>query len=165
MLAAALADAYRNRDDEPDLVRVIEAMGKADRAELHGVDHDDLIELPADWPFPRLALNPAQMALAAILPLRHGLVRELLLCEDPRRVSELQVVRDLEHDLVAMASALDHGDIAPLAALEWLIPRFEQAAGVIQPADLRRLLAGKPADIAGRVSAVTILTGPPVAQA
>lgn len=164
LLAAALADAYRDRGDEPDFDRVVKAMSRADAAEPAGIDHDDLIELPADFPLPRLALNPPQMALAAILPLRHGLLRELLVHDDPRRALQLGVVRDLEADLVKMAGALDRGDITQLAALEWLIPRFAESAGVIQPADLHRLLVHKPADIAGRVTAATILTGRPHAQ-
>jgi hypothetical protein len=163
-LAVALAEAYRDRDDRPDLERVVAAMARADACETAGINHDRLLDLPADFPFPRLALSPAQMALAAILPLRHGLLRELLVCDDPRRALQLRTLRDLERDLVAMALALDRSEITPLAVLQWLIPRFAQDAGVIQPADLHRLLTGKSADITSRLTAATILTGRPHAQ-
>jgi len=62
-------------------------MTKADRCEPAGTNYDELIELPADFPFPRLALNPAQMALAAILPSRHGMVGELLCATPPVRLA------------------------------------------------------------------------------
>jgi hypothetical protein len=163
-LAVALADAYSDRDHEPDLAHIVAAMTRADRCEAAGIHHDELIELPPDFPFPRLALNSAQMALAAILPLRHGLSRELLACNDLLRGLQLRVVRDFERDLMKMAAALDRGDITPLAALEWLVSHFAQAAGVIQPADLHRLLAHKSADITGRLTAITILPGRPYAQ-
>jgi len=77
---------------------------------------------------------------------------------------QLRGVRDLERDLVRTAAALDRGDITPLAALEWLVSHFDQAASVIQPADLHRLLADKSADITGRLTAITILPGRPHAQ-
>jgi hypothetical protein len=162
-LAVALASAYRGREAGPDLDWVVEAMAKADRTERNGIDHDALIDLPTDWPFPRFALNPAQMALAAILRLRHGLLRELVVRDDPRRAVQLRLVRDFEADLIKMAEAIDAETTTPIAALEWLIPRFAAGAEMIQPADLYRLLGAKPGtdDLAAAVTAVTVLTGRP----
>jgi hypothetical protein len=162
MLAVALVSAYRDRAAGlgPDLAWVVEKMAAADRTERNGIDHAKLIDLPTDWPFPRLALNPAQMALAAVLRLRHGLIRELLIRDDPKRALQLRLVRDLEADLIKMAEAIDVVTITPIGVLEWLIARFAGCAARFSSQDLHRLLESSTDDLAA--AAVTVLlTGRP----
>ena len=160
-LAGALARAFR-RQGEPGFPVDAEAaalavlMARADAFEARGVAHDTLVRMPADWPFKRLAGNPAQLALVAAMRLRQALQNRLIHGRDPRRQVQLGAVRDLERELLALARRLDKHEIAGAAALRVVIDRFAVAAGTIGRADIAELLGGD-AD-QGERHGTTILT-------
>lgn len=144
-LAAALADAFViGGVDEADAADLLRLMERAERAELRGLKHHRLIVMPEGWPFERLAINPAQLALIAAMRLRQALEKQLARAPEARRLAQLRVVKDLEAEIVRLAHRLDQSEIAGAEALRVVTQRFAVAAAAVTPADIRELLAGDP---------------------
>jgi hypothetical protein len=151
-LATALARAF-HQGHEADFEELASLTSRADALGRRGVPHDQLIAMPGDWPLRGLPINPAALALVAVMRLRHGLQDSLIAAASPRRAMQLRIVRDLELDVLFMARDLDRHAISPAAALCGLHARFAAAEPAIGP-DLLELLGGAEAIIAAAMATI-----------
>ncbi len=146
-LAGALAGAFR-RQDAPgfalDAEGLVALMAQVEACAARGVRHDQLVEIPARWSFDRLTIDPARLALVATMRLRQKIEVQLTGASDARRLTQLQVVKNLEGEIARIAQRLDRREIAGAEALRIVIDRFVVAAGAVTPADIGELLSGDP---------------------
>lgn len=150
-LASALARGFL-KPDQADIEAIAELMRRAAAAEHHALPHDRLVSLPQGWQLRGLPINPAALALLAVMRLGEGLQRRLLATGSPRRAMQLRVIRDLERDVLAVARDLKARAITTAAALRRLQVKFATAEPLIG-ADLAELLGGDDA-IAAAIAAL-----------
>lgn len=150
-LATALARGFYRRD-EPDFEAeiapaLVELMRWAGAQEREGVRHESLVKIPAGWPLRGLAINPAALALAAVMRLRHALQENLINAgePDPRRAAQLRVIRNIEAEVVVIAQDIERHAITAMEALRRVRKSLAAAEGALEPADIAALLGDEAA--------------------
>lgn len=142
-LANALADAFNHSRggnlDEVILDRIVTALAAAGRAERRGLQHSRLLTLPPGWTGP-LRMTGPDLALVGVTRLRQALERHALAGGNPKRLVQLQAIKQLEVEVRGIRADLAAHKLDARASLCAVVARFAAAEAIIGE-DLATLFA------------------------